>query len=208
MNDGSPRSMKMGFLVFGSSSSRIPFSWERGVRRKALSLLANASRWGSRAPAMKGDHAPQLGEFHGLSRRHCFFEDDGRSAWLYLTGPAADSATSAPIAADAFVFNHGDRVDPASVAGYCEEQPPICVGFASSAAVLRGTCRVRLVDPVVGGRGVGGGATAAADPCRGNDAPSVTPCSSWRLGPRVFGKMQSRREEGRPPPGSRQKGAR
>lgn len=84
---------------------------------------------------MTENRAPNLGEFHELSRRHCFLEDDGRSAWLYLTESAADSAASAPIEADAFVFNHGAPVDPAAVHGFRGEQPPICIGFASGEAV-------------------------------------------------------------------------
>lgn len=87
---------------------------------------------------MATDRAPQLAEFHGLSRRNCFFEDNGCAAWLYLTEPAADSSTSAPIAADAFVFNHAAPVDPAMVPGFRGQQPPICVGFASPEAVCAG----------------------------------------------------------------------
>ena len=84
---------------------------------------------------MSTERAPYLGEFHRLSRRHCFFDDDGRSAWLYLTEPAADSATCAPFAADAFVFNHDAPVDPASLRVVRGEQPPISTGFASAEAV-------------------------------------------------------------------------
>ncbi|HLW67198.1 MAG TPA: hypothetical protein VKS79_17930 [Gemmataceae bacterium] len=84
---------------------------------------------------MASDRAPDLAEFHNLSRRHCWIDDDGCSAWLYLTEPAADSATSAPIAADAFVFNHGNPIDPERVQEYRGTQPPLCVGFASTEAI-------------------------------------------------------------------------
>jgi hypothetical protein len=85
------------------------------------------------------DSAPRLAEFHNVSRRHCVFEDDGRSAWLYLTEPAGDESTYAPIAGDAFLFNHADPVEPAFVKACARrgEQPPISIGLATSDAVCQ-----------------------------------------------------------------------
>src|SRR5262249_30490081 len=86
-------------------------------------------------PTMKSDRVPDLGEFHNVSHRHCWIDDDGCSAWIYLTEPAKDSATSAPIFADAFVFNHGTPIDQERIQEYRGTQPPIWVGFASTEAV-------------------------------------------------------------------------
>jgi hypothetical protein len=73
---------------------------------------------------------PFISEQHPLSRRHAILEDDGASAWLYLTAPD----NPRPVA-DVFVYNRhapADRVEDAAASG----PPPIVKAFAAPAAVV------------------------------------------------------------------------
>ncbi|QEL13939.1 hypothetical protein [Limnoglobus roseus] len=71
-----------------------------------------------------------LGEQHPVSGRRGTFEDDGNSAWLYLTEARTDR-----VIADAWVYN---RVPPPSlsqVASYRPAPPPAAEGYASADAL-------------------------------------------------------------------------
>jgi hypothetical protein len=73
---------------------------------------------------------PFLSEQHPSSRRHAIFEDDGTSAWLYLTAPDEPR----PVA-DVFVYNRQaptDRVDESERS----RPPPIVKQFAAPGAVV------------------------------------------------------------------------
>src|SRR5688500_1606629 len=73
---------------------------------------------------------PFISEQHPSSRRHAIFEDDGTSAWLYLTAPDEPR----PVA-DVFVYNRQapvDRVDDSDRS----RPPPIVTKFAASDAVV------------------------------------------------------------------------
>src|SRR5678815_716236 len=73
---------------------------------------------------------PYISEQHPSSRRHAIFEDDGTSAWLYLTAPDE----SRPVA-DVFVYNRqapADRVDDSDRS----RPPPIVKRFAAAGAVV------------------------------------------------------------------------
>jgi hypothetical protein len=73
---------------------------------------------------------PFISEQHPLSRRHAIFEDDGTSAWLYLTGPEAPR----PVA-DVFVYNRHEPTDSVDDAGQ-SRPPPIVTTFAGPGAVV------------------------------------------------------------------------
>ena len=73
---------------------------------------------------------PFITEQHPSSRRHAIFDDDGRSAWLYLTAPDKPR----PVA-DVFVYNREaptDRVDDSDRS----RPPPIVKEFAAPGAVV------------------------------------------------------------------------
>ena len=73
---------------------------------------------------------PFISEQHPSSRRHAIFEDDGTSAWLYLTTPDEPR----PVA-DVFVYNRQpptDRVDKSDRS----RPPPIVTAFAAPGAVV------------------------------------------------------------------------
>jgi hypothetical protein len=73
---------------------------------------------------------PFISEQHSSSQRHAIFEDDGTSAWLYLTGPNGPR----PVA-DVFVYNRqapSDRVDKSDRS----HPPPIVKQFAAPDAVV------------------------------------------------------------------------
>jgi hypothetical protein len=73
---------------------------------------------------------PFISEQHPLSRRHAILEDDGTSAWLYLTAPDDPR----PIA-DVFVYNRhapADRLEDVAGSG----PPPIVTAFAAPGAVV------------------------------------------------------------------------
>src|SRR5262245_29684892 len=80
--------------------------------------------------------AQDLAEFHPASKRHAFVEDDGISCWLYLTLPAADAKTAAPIDLDVFVYNHERLYDPQEIKSrFRDTQPPIIPNYASESAL-------------------------------------------------------------------------
>ena len=56
------------------------------------------------------------------------FEDDGTSAWLYLTG-----ANSEQPMADCWIYNRIAPPDPSEIKQYQNGPPPACTGYASAA---------------------------------------------------------------------------
>ena len=71
-----------------------------------------------------------LDEQHPISRRFAVLEDDGNSAWLYLTEPDSERPC-----ADAWVYN---RIAPPSreaVASFRPSPPPAAAGFACDTAL-------------------------------------------------------------------------
>lgn len=66
-----------------------------------------------------------LSDKHLLSQRTAVFEDDGTSAWLYLTAPRGNK----PVA-DCWVYNRIPPPDPASIRSYQGGPPPACQGYA------------------------------------------------------------------------------
>lgn len=67
---------------------------------------------------------------HPVSRRFCVFEDDGTSAWLYLTEPD----TRTPVA-DAWVYNRIPAPPTKNIQPYRGGPPPAAIGFASDNAL-------------------------------------------------------------------------
>ena len=76
------------------------------------------------------DPGPYISQQHPKSRRHAVFEDDGTSAWLYLTVPDEPR----PVA-DVFVYN---RHPPAEQVADSDRSrpPPIVKRFAAPGAVV------------------------------------------------------------------------
>ena len=71
-----------------------------------------------------------LGERHPVSGRYGTFDDDGTSAWLYL------SETDAPrVIADAWVYNRVPAPPMSQVGSYRPSPPPVAEGFAGSEAL-------------------------------------------------------------------------
>jgi hypothetical protein len=73
---------------------------------------------------------PFISEQHPSSRRHAIFEDDGTSAWLYLTAPDEPR----PVA-DVFVYNRRTPVDRVGDSDR-SHPPPIVTEFAAPGAVV------------------------------------------------------------------------
>ena len=67
---------------------------------------------------------------HSVSRRFAVFEDDGTSAWLYLT----ESDTRKPVA-DAWVYNRIPAPPTEEVHSYRGGPPPAAIGHASDMAL-------------------------------------------------------------------------
>ncbi len=67
---------------------------------------------------------------HSLSQRFAVFEDDGTSAWLYLTEP--DSRK--PVA-DAWVYNRVPAPPTKEIQSYRGGPPPAAIGYASDSAL-------------------------------------------------------------------------
>lgn len=71
-----------------------------------------------------------LTEMHPVSRRWADFEDDGVSAWLYLT-----ECNTRRVVADAWVYN---RIAPPSrdeIPSFRPSPPPVAAGFARDTAL-------------------------------------------------------------------------
>jgi hypothetical protein len=68
--------------------------------------------------------------FSDTSRRLAVFEDDGASAWLYLT--ATD--TRKPIA-DVWVHNRRSAIPRSKINAYRGDPPPAAIGFADDSAI-------------------------------------------------------------------------
>src|SRR4051812_48749844 len=71
-----------------------------------------------------------LGEQHPISGRRGTFEDDGTSAWLYLS----DSDTP-HVVADAWVYNRVAPPPVSQVASYRPGPPPAAEGYAGPGAL-------------------------------------------------------------------------
>ena len=71
-----------------------------------------------------------LSEKHRVSHRHADFEDDGTSAWLYLTEP-----DTRRIVADAWVYNRIAPPRREEVKSFRPLPPPAALGFASETAL-------------------------------------------------------------------------
>jgi hypothetical protein len=81
--------------------------------------------------AMSATPEPFLSERHPVSRRWAIFEDDGRSAWLYLTEPDH----TAP-AGDCWLYNRIPAPDPSEIAAFRPGPPPAACGFAGPEALV------------------------------------------------------------------------
>jgi len=62
-----------------------------------------------------------------LSKRSVVFDDDGTSAWLYLTRPNSEQPMC-----DCWIYNHITPPDPSEVSNYHSGPPPACVGYADA----------------------------------------------------------------------------
>ena len=71
-----------------------------------------------------------LSEMHPVSRRFADFEDDGISAWLYLTEP-----DTRRVVADAWAYNRIAPPRPEEVESFRPSPPPAALGFASETAL-------------------------------------------------------------------------
>jgi hypothetical protein len=71
-----------------------------------------------------------LSEQHPVSRRFASFDDDGTSAWLYLTEPNSRR----PIA-DAWVYNRIPAPRREDIGSFRPSPPPAAIGFASETAL-------------------------------------------------------------------------
>ncbi|MGE0758695.1 MAG: hypothetical protein AB7F89_14470 [Pirellulaceae bacterium] len=68
-------------------------------------------------------------ELHPLSRCVAVFEDDGTSAWLYLSHPDQSG-----MAGDAWVYNRIPAPTPEAIRSYRGGPPPAAAGFAADTA--------------------------------------------------------------------------
>ncbi|MEO1181884.1 MAG: hypothetical protein AAFX51_13795 [Cyanobacteria bacterium J06636_28] len=67
---------------------------------------------------------------HPDSDRFAVFEDDGTSAWLYLT-----ESGSQKIAADVWIYNRFDAPPTSEIKSYPGNPPPAAIGYASDTAL-------------------------------------------------------------------------
>jgi hypothetical protein len=74
-----------------------------------------------------------LGEEHPVSKRRGTFEDDGASAWLYLSEPGGPR-----VIADAWAFNRVPPPTASPVQSYRPGPPPAAEGFAAPEALCPG----------------------------------------------------------------------
>jgi hypothetical protein len=72
-----------------------------------------------------------LSEQNQVSRRWGILEDDGKSAWLYITEREEES-----IVADAFVYNRVDPIQKSKIREHRGGPPPICETYASTEAQM------------------------------------------------------------------------
>lgn len=75
------------------------------------------------------DHDLFQDEQHATSLRYAIFEDDGTSAWMYLTEPDLPK----PIG-DAWVYNRVAAPATADIESFRNGPPPAAEGFASKSA--------------------------------------------------------------------------
>lgn len=71
-----------------------------------------------------------LSEMHPVSRRFAELEDDGTSAWLYLTEP-----NTRRVVADAWVYNRVAPPRPEEANSFRPTPPPAALGFAIARAL-------------------------------------------------------------------------
>jgi hypothetical protein len=71
-----------------------------------------------------------LGEQHPVSRRRGTFEDDGTSAWLYLSEPRTHR-----VVADAWAYNRVPPPPVSQVESYRPSPPPAAEGYAGPEAL-------------------------------------------------------------------------
>jgi hypothetical protein len=84
---------------------------------------------------MSSERPPRvIQEQHPVSRRWAIFEDDGVSAWLYLTEPDVKR----PVA-DCGVYNRIAAPPNSDIERYRGGPPPACVGYAGLDARYSGT---------------------------------------------------------------------
>lgn len=74
---------------------------------------------------------PIRSEQHPGSRRWAALEDDGLSAWLYLTEPDVPK----PVA-DCWIYNRVRPIEPAQVEEFRGSAPPVARGVAAEECVL------------------------------------------------------------------------
>lgn len=78
----------------------------------------------------KRSHELFINSHHSVSKRFAIFEDDGTSAWLYLTEP-----DDLKIASDAWIHNRVDAPPASQVTVYRPAPPPAAIGYASNTAL-------------------------------------------------------------------------
>lgn len=76
-----------------------------------------------------------LAFYNETSKRHAVIEDDGLTAWLYLSQPSDDPAKTKPIDSYGFVYNRKEPIEVKEVQNYRPDPPPIAKGYASEEAV-------------------------------------------------------------------------
>jgi hypothetical protein len=74
---------------------------------------------------------PFLSERHPVSWRWAILEDDGRSAWLYLTEPDRPDPVG-----DCWIYNRIPAPDPSEIAAFRPGPPPAACGFAGPEALV------------------------------------------------------------------------
>jgi hypothetical protein len=84
---------------------------------------------------------------HSTSRRFAVLEDNGTSAWLYLTEP--DSRT--PVA-DAWVYNRIPAPSTKKILSYRGGPAPAAIGYTSDGGIVRNSQKAHLVVRLVHGR--------------------------------------------------------
>lgn len=69
---------------------------------------------------------------HPSSNRFAIFEDDGTSAWLYLTEPG-----NLTLASDAWIYNRIEAPPASKIKSYRGGPPPAAIGYASETALCK-----------------------------------------------------------------------
>ena len=77
-------------------------------------------------------HQLFLDSHHPTSNRFAIFEDDGTSAWLYLTEPG-----NLKPALDAWIYNRIEAPPTSEIKSYYGCPPPAAIGYASETALCK-----------------------------------------------------------------------